>query len=316
MRKTQVFSGFVLVLLTVSQAFAQSDALPQDSSQIMEQASLELPAHPYTSAPAMNDQVICGISHLGQCIADLGKDQVGIFTSPFRLQPKDAFWLAPLGAATGWAFAHDADGAQTVGVDANRTRTANRFADFGSFVATGGEGAGIYLIGLAGHNPKLAETGRLGTEAVIDSGSVTLALKLMSNSQRPRQGNRQRDFWLYGASNWEQDSTFPSEHATATMALARVIAGEYPLWYVAAPAYGFAEAVGVSRMRAIRHSRSDVLVGQAIGFLTGNYLLNHRALYRPGAKRRMVMQMIDSVRPMGDVGNRAFGASIEIPLGR
>lgn len=310
-RKALVFSGFVL--LAVSRPFAQSPQPPQDSSSRVEQIDGEQPAHPNDSA--VPDQTICGITHVGRCFADFGEDEIGIFSSPFRLQPKDAFWLAPLGAATGLAIAHDMNAAPAVGVDASRTTTTSRVADFSSLMATGAGGAGIYFVGLAGHNPKLAETGRLGTEAVIDSGSVTMALKLASNWGR-RQGEVKRDFLPYGTSNGEAGLSFPSEHATSVMALARVIAGEYPQWYVAGPAYGFAGAMSMSHMVTIRHSRSDILVGQAIGFLTGNYLLNHRALYSPGAKRRMVMQMIGSVRPMGDVGNRAFGASIDIPIGR
>jgi len=170
------------------------------------------PAAP--NAIVQDDKPICGITHLVRCIQDLGEDDKGIFTSPLRVQPKDAYWLAPLGAATGLAFAYDTDASQAAGVDANRANTANKIADFGSFYATGAEGAGIYFIGLAKKNPKLAETGRLGAEAVIDSGTVTLVTKLVTNRQRPLQGNGQGDFWANGASHWEWDSSFPSDHAT------------------------------------------------------------------------------------------------------
>src|ERR1700751_2659245 len=142
-----------------------------------------------TTAPKTSDQPICGINHLGRCIQDLAEDEKGVFTSPFRVQPKDAFWLAPLGAATGLAFAYDVEAAQALGVDPSRTNTANTIADFGSFPATLGESAGIYFVGLAAKNPKLAETGRLSAEVVIVSGSVTLAIKLVTNRQRPSQGN-------------------------------------------------------------------------------------------------------------------------------
>lgn len=267
------------------------------------------------NAVANSDKPICGITHLGRCIQDLGEDEVGIFTSPLRVQPRDAYWLAPLGASVGLAFAYDADAAQAVGIDPDRTNIANKIAGFGSFFATGGEGAGIYFLGLARKDPKLAETGRLAAEAVIDSGTVTLVAKLVSNRQRPRQGNGQGDFWPYGIDHWEWDSAFPSDHATASMALARVISGEYPHWYVLAPAYGFAESVSISRILANQHFPSDVLVGQAIGFLAGSYVLNHRALYRPG-KKNMAARLMGSVNPIADARTRTLGASMEIPLGR
>lgn len=269
---------------------------------------------PAQNAITQNEDPICGITHLVRCIQDLGEDDKGIFTSPLHLQPKDAYWLAPLGAATGLAFAYDTDASQAEGVDTNRTNTANKIADFGSFYATGAEGAGIYFIGLAQKNPKLAETGRLGAEAIIDSGTVTLVTKLISNRQRPLQGDGQGAFWPNGTSHWEWDSSFPSDHATASMALARVIAGEYPHWYVVLPAYGFAESVSISRIIANQHFPSDLIVGQAIGFLTGTYVLNHRASYRPG-KKSMAARLIGSVSPIADPRSRTVGASMEIPLG-
>jgi membrane-associated phospholipid phosphatase len=278
-------------------------------------ASAPDPDRAVPSAPVPDNKSVCGITRLGRCIQDIGEDEVAIFTSPLRLRPKDAYWLAPLGAATGLAFAYDVDASQAAGVDPSRTNTANRIADFGSFPATLAEGAGIYFIGLAGKNSKFAETGRLGAEAVIDSGTVTLVTKLITNRQRPRQGNGQGDFWPSGTEHWEWDSSFPSDHATASMALARVIAGEYPHWYVIVPAYGFAETIAISRLLANQHFPSDVLVGQAVGFLTGSYVLNRRAQYRPGSKRSLAAKLIGSVNPIADPRTRTLGAHMEISLG-
>jgi membrane-associated phospholipid phosphatase len=287
-----------------------------DSNSVAVDAFTPVPQSGLPNAPPQGDEPICGIAHLGRCIKDLGQDEVGVFTSPLRVKPKDAYWLAPLGAATGLAFAYDTDAQQAAGINSSRTNTANTIADFGSFPATVGEGAGIYFIGIGMKNPKLAETGRLGVEAVLTSGTVTLVTKLASNRQRPLQGNGQGDFWPYGTAHWEWDSSFPSDHATATMALARVIAGEYPHWYVMLPAYGFAETVAISRILANQHFPSDVLVGQAVGFLTGSYVLNHRSLYRRGGRLSLATRLIHSVNPIAHPRTRTLGASLEIPLGR
>lgn len=313
------FVSFILFALSASQSIAQSSITPNSNldgptrtGDVSSPSSVPAPQH---TANSISDP-ICGISHLVRCIQDLGEDEKGVFTGPFRTQPKDAYWLMPLGAATGLAFAYDADAAQAIGVDASRTNTANTITDFGSFYATGAESAGIYFFGLAKKNPKLAETGRLGAEAILASGTVSLAIKVASNRQRPLQGNGQGKFWADGTSHWEFDSSFPSDHATASMALARVIAGEYPHWYVVLPAYGFAESIGIARLLANQHFPSDVLVGQAIGFLSGGYVLNHHALYRPGAKRTLASKLIGSVNSMTDPRTRTLGVSMEIPLGR
>ncbi len=312
-------AGFILFALSVSQVSAQSSATPDknvDGHATATDVSSPSTEPTVGSAAFSKGDPICGITHLVRCIQDLGEDEKGIFTSPLRVHPKEAYWLMPLGAATGLAFAYDADAAQAAGVDASRSNIAKTITDFGSFYATGAESAGIYFVGLARKNPKLAETGRLGAEAILDSGTVALVTKLASNRQRPLQGNGRGNFWANGTSHWEFDSSFPSDHATASMALARVIAGEYPHWYVALPAYGFAESIGISRILANQHFPSDVLVGQAIGFLSGSYVLNHRALFRPGAKRTLTSKLIDSVNPITDPRTHTVGASIEVPLGR
>ena len=261
-------------------------------------------------------QPICGILHLGRCLEDLGSDEKGVFTSPFRVQAKDSYWLMPFGAATGLAVAYDAEASKTIGVDQNRTNIADNITNFGSYYATGAESAGVYFLGLARKDPKLAETGRLSAEAILASGTVTMVIKMAANRQRPLQGNGQGDFWADGTNHWEFDSSFPSDHATASMALARVVAGEYPKWYVAIPVYGFAESVGISRVLANQHFPSDVLVGQAIGFLTGGYVLRHHALYCCGRKKSLSSRLMRTIDPIADPRTHVIGVSMEIPFGR
>lgn len=267
-----------------------------------------------TRAPSPRNTTICGITHLGRCIKDLAEDDKGIFTSPARLRPRDASWLLPLGAATGLAFAYDMDAEQATGYDTAREKTANTISNFGSFYASGGEGAALYFLGLGSHNPKLTETGRLAAEAVIDSGTVVMVTKLATNRERPLEGDRKGSFWTNGTGSWHWDSSFPSDHAAATMSLARVIAGEYPHWYVALPAYGFAETIAISRILANEHFPSDVVVGQAVGFLTGSYVLNHRALYR-GKRKNLAERVLESAIPVASARAHAVGVSVQIPVG-
>lgn len=276
------------------------------------QESANIPTH----AMSANQSTICGLAHLSRCIHDLSDDEKGLAVSAFQEHPHEAYWIFPLFTATGLALTYDSQAATAVGIDKNRTQLANHISDLGSFYATGAEGAGIYFAGLASKNPKLSETGRLGAEAVLVSGTYTTVFKMAINRQRPLEGNGKGDLWVGGASHWEFDSSFPSDHAASSMALARVIASEYPHWYVAVPAYGFAEAVGISRILANQHFPSDVLIGQALGFYAAGYVLDHHALYRPGARKSFSTELILSVNPIADPKTHSVGASMEIPLGR
>src|SRR5260370_27075331 len=98
------------------------------------------------------ESVICGVKHLGQCLKDIGHDQAGIWTSPLRIQPRDAFWLVPFAAGTGVALDYDAQAMQNLGIDKSRIDTSNIVSGFGSPYATLGGAAGLYFLGLGTHN--------------------------------------------------------------------------------------------------------------------------------------------------------------------
>lgn len=136
--------------------------------------------------------VICGVAHLGQCLKDIGRDQAGVWTSPLRIQPRDALWLVPFAAGTGVAL-HTSTARPRD--RQSRIDTSNIVSRFGSPCATLGGAAGLYFLGLGTHNEHLAETGRLGAEAVVDSLLVVEALKLATNRERPNEGNGQAGFW-------------------------------------------------------------------------------------------------------------------------
>jgi membrane-associated phospholipid phosphatase len=251
-----------------------------------------------------SQSVICGVTHLGQCLKDIGRDQAGIWTSPLHIAPRDALWLLPFAGATGIALHYDAQAQQNLGIDKSRIDTSNVISGFGSTYATLGGAAGLYFIGLGTHNAHVAETGRLGAEAVIDATLVVEALKLATNRERPNEGNGQGGFWPHGTRSYEVDGSFPSGHAAESFALARVIASEYPSKPVQLAAYAFALAISASRVTARQHFPSDVLVGGTVGYLIGGYVVRHHAAENVGSGF--------SFTPVMDLSTHTFGASIEL----
>ena len=244
----------------------------------------------------------CGITHPGQCLKDVGHDQVGIWTSPLRIKPRDAFWLVPFAAATGVALHYDAQAQQELGIDKTRIDASSTISDVGLYGSMGGAG-GIYLLGLATHDSHLAETGRLGEEAIANALLVVEALKLATNRERPDEGNGRGGFWPHGTRNYEADGSFSSGHAIATWAFAEVIASEYPSKPVRFGAYALALAISASRVTARRHFPSDVIVGSTFGYLIGRYVVHHHAAKdEPSAF---------SIAPFMQAPTRTYGMHVE-----
>ena len=100
----------------------------------------------------------------------------------------------------------------------------------------------------------------------MDSLAITEAVKYATGRNRPLQGNHNGEFWSGGGS-------FPSNHAAVAWAAASVLSHEYPGPLPKLLAYGAAAAISAARVEGKQHFTSDVLVGSAIGWLTGNLFI-------------------------------------------
>jgi membrane-associated phospholipid phosphatase len=288
-------------------AFAQTtmpSIEPTQKAQPVSDASRSSDQRSKKQQESSTQPVICGVAHLGQCLKDIGNDQAGIWTSPFRISPTDAIWLLPFAGATGVALHYDALAQQNLGIDKGRIDASNTISAFGSPYATFAGAAGVYFLGLGTHNEHLAETGRLGAEAVADASLVVEGFKLATNRERPNEGNGQGGFWPHGTRSYGLDGSFPSGHAAASWALARVVASEYPGKPVQVAAYAFALAISSSRVTARQHFPSDVLVGSTFGYLIGGYVVRHHEEQNTDSSFFFL--------PVVDMTTHTFGASIDL----
>src|SRR5229473_3390440 len=309
-RKAALFFLYSL-LICAAVACASNPAFSQTTEPIREQNQGVQPA---SGAAVPRDQtwedpqqsslaaVVCGPAHLVRCLKDVAQDQAGIWTSPLRIQSRDAFWLVPFAGATALAIHYDVKAQQELGIDRSRIDTSNNISLCGSTYATLAESGALYFVGRLRHNDHLAETGRLAAEAVIDASLVAEALKLATNRERPDEGNGTGGFWAHGTRTFSD--SFPSGHAIGSWALARVIASEYPNRLTQVGVYAFATAISVSRVTALKHFPSDALVGSVFGYLIGGYVVRHHA----GQDFDSGLSFI----PMVDVSTHTFGASVEL----
>jgi membrane-associated phospholipid phosphatase len=184
-------------------------------------------------------------------------DQNKIWTSPFRLHRSDAVWALPAVAAMGAFLASDSWLSKQV--PSGETARSRDLSNDGVFALAGAAG-GMFLIGKMKHNDHAAETGFLAIEAALNAAAVDYSLKSIFARQRPYQGTGSGHFFTRG-------SSFPSEHAAVSWAVAGVIAHEYPGPVTKLLAYGIASAVTVARVTGKEHFPSDVLAGGALGYL-------------------------------------------------
>ena len=196
----------------------------------------------------------------------IAQDQKGLWTAPARVRVEDSVWLVPLGGITAGLIATDRDTSRHI---SNSLHTQNRYvslSNYGIAALAGGTGA-LYLWGHFTDNDHARESGLLAGEAAIDSLAITTAVKYATGRNRPFQGNHNGEFWSGGDS-------FPSDHAAVAWAAASVLSHEYPGPLPKLLAYGAAAAITAARVEGKQHFTSDVLVGSAIGWLTGEFVYN------------------------------------------
>ena len=203
-------------------------------------------------------------------VKNLAVDQMQIWTSPFRMKDSDATWAVPFGIVAGSLFATDRDLSKQL-AKANRQSISKKISDAGLFGSMG-VGAGFYGLGLITADEHKRETGLLAGEAFINATLVAQALKVSFGRQRPFEGD---GFGHIGRGG----SSFPSEHAIGTWAIASVVAHEYPNPLIQIGAYGLAATVAATRVTAGQHFPSDVLVGSAFGYLIGRQV--YKAHHNP-----------------------------------
>jgi membrane-associated phospholipid phosphatase len=195
-------------------------------------------------------------------VKDVLSDQEAVWISPFKIKRGDVKWLAPIGIGAAALFATDHKISDALRPDTGLRSPSKLVSSVGNVTPLAASGS-MWILGSLSHNAHTAETGRLATESLLDTGIVVQSLKMLTQRQRPDLSNHQ---------------SFPSGHTAGAFAFASVLAHEYhdkPL--VVIGSYGFATAVGLSRVGGLNHFPSDVLVGAVVGELIGRYVVHHHA---------------------------------------
>ena len=118
----------------------------------------------------------------------------------------------------------------------------------------------IYSVGLIKKDSTLKSKGMYIGQTVLVSALITTVLKYAINRDRPFITYPYLEKVTSGGS-----PSFPSGHTSEAFATATSLSIAFPKWYVIAPSYVWASAVGYSRMDLGVHFPSDVLAGAITG---------------------------------------------------
>lgn len=118
----------------------------------------------------------------------------------------------------------------------------------------------MYAVGLINKDVDLQKDAIFIGESVAASVFITIVLKETIKTERPFVTYPEIEK-LTSAGGY----SMPSAHTSIAFATATSLSMAYPKWYVIAPSFVWASAVGYSRMHLGVHYPSDVVAGALIG---------------------------------------------------
>lgn len=234
-------------------------------------ANAQNSASPLPNAPTPAVQSPDGAITLRNTPRHFLEDQEAIWTSPVRIRESNATGPAVLVLVTTLLITTDhqiMSSPRLIDPSLNNDASTASNGLLGGFVAAP---ALIYGMGRLHHDDYAIGTGILGGEAMTDSLVVDEVMKLVSLRERPTVDNARGKFFQ---SSVGTDSSFPSTHCMIAWSSAAAIASQYNGPLTKITAYGLATGISATRILARQHFPSDVLVGSAVGWMIGRYVVH------------------------------------------
>ena len=283
----------VILFLTPAIAFSQKDTLVKKLDSLSIQETKEEKGNKNNVTPSIyNDSTKFTFRNYFVLLGNDFKQQVAY---PFHATKKDWRNTAIFGAGViGLSFVDEPVSKFFVGLSGRNKPVSSA----SHFITSFGGLYEVYTIaalttyGFVFKNEKIKSTAFLATQAYITAGAIETLLKYLTSRQRPDYINPTSNtepsepifhgpFYKFSKqATGTSNSSFPSGHTTAVFAAATVYAMEYRHHpWIPVFAYSFATAVGISRMTESKHWPTDVLVGAALGILSGRQVVNNYHRY-------------------------------------
>ena len=225
------------LLVTMSRMPAVADR-PADSAPVDAQTTPEGPA-PSRFLPTLGHNLVDDLKHI-----------------PRR---NSIYWLVAGAGAT--AAIHPAD--KRINEELTSWDSADAFFKPGHIIGSTpvqlGSSIATYIVGAVSDKPRVRHLGMDLLEAQLLSEGIVQGIKVIVRRERPDHSS---------------GFSFPSGHATITMASATVLQ-QHLGWKAAVPTYAIATYVAMSRLHDNRHWASDVVAGATAGIIIGRSVTWH-----------------------------------------
>lgn len=201
---------------------------------------------------------------------------VDFYTSPLRFKTEDWIKLSSVVGITAIASLTDKE------VRSFSQQNKSTFADdvfnidkYYSIEFVGASIVAFYGYGLISENDKIRKLALKLTEATFLSTSITVITKTVVGRGRPYQQESQYSFNPF---TFDYDyNSFPSGHTSLAFAYSTVMANEVDNVFWKIGWYSLAGLVGYARIYHNQHWFSDVFMGAAIGYFSGEFVNNHNS---------------------------------------
>ena len=137
----------------------------------------------------------------------------------------------------------------------------------------------IYTLGLINNDSVAKQKALFIGETFLASAFITVVSKKIIKTDRPYD-----TYPMVQPVVSEASYSMPSGHTSTAFATATSLSLAYPKWYVVAPSFVWAGAIGYSRMHLGVHYASDVLAGALVG--SGSAYLTYKANQWINKKRK------------------------------